>query len=379
MRFFRPAVLLVVMTASVLTGCSPRPIIIGFQGPLTGTAADLGVQGRNGALLAVEAINAGGGVRGRALQLVPRDDRNERAVALELVQEFRDEKIEVVVGPMTSVAGVAVAERVSTAGPLFISPTVSTAEVSDKNDFFFRIQGASDRPAWVFGRFAAVELGAERVAVLADRDNAEYSATYLEAFSRGVISAGSEVVYTEMMSFAEMHRWTRIVRTISEVDPDTVLVVASASGTARFAQAVLSEGKTWQLLGSGWAATEILPKLGGIAVEDMLLARMSYRPLTATESGAEFRERFMRRFGREPSFAASQAYDAVLLVANALQSVPPAADALRQELSGLEAVDTLLGPVTFNAFGDIEPSATIVRVHQGAYVPVTDYGEGVQR
>ncbi|MFO8041972.1 MAG: ABC transporter substrate-binding protein, partial [Alkalispirochaeta sp.] len=185
------------MTASVLTGCSPRPIVVGFQGPLTGTAADLGVQGRNGALLAVEAINAAGGVGGRALQLAPRDDRNDRAVAIELVQEFRDERIEVVVGPMTSVAGVAVAERVSQAGPLYISPTVSTAEVSDRDDFFFRIQGATDRPAWVLGRFAAAELGTERVAVVADRDNAEYSQTYLEAFSRGVAAAGGEVASAE--------------------------------------------------------------------------------------------------------------------------------------------------------------------------------------
>ncbi|MFO8041920.1 MAG: ABC transporter substrate-binding protein, partial [Alkalispirochaeta sp.] len=121
-----------------------------------------------------------------------------------------------------------------------------------------------------------------------------------------------------------------------------------------------------------------LPTLGGIAVEDMLLARMSYPSLTATEAGAEFQERFMRRFGREPSFAASQAYDAVRLVAHALQSARPTADALRQELSRLESFDTLLGSVTFNTSGDIEPSATIFRVQRGMYVPVTDYAEGIQ-
>lgn len=344
--------------------------------PSHGTAADLGVQGRNGALLAVETINAAGGVRGHSLQLDPRDDHNTREVALELVQEFREENVEVVVGPMTSVAGVPVAERVAEAGPLYLSPTVSTAEVSGIDDFFFRIQGASDGQAMVLGRFTIRELEAQRVVVLADQDNAEYSEPYLEAFSRGVAAEGGQVVHARTVRLAEMTRWNRMISTIAEADPDAVLVVASATDTARFAQAVRSEGKTWLLLGSGWAATETLPTLGGAAVDGMLLTRMAYPSLTATAAGIEFRERFFRRFGRDPSFAATQAYDAVRLVARAMETARPNAAELRRELSAIEGFDTLIGPVFFDEFGDIEPSVSIVRVLQGAYIPVADYGEG---
>ncbi|MEX2443946.1 MAG: ABC transporter substrate-binding protein [Alkalispirochaeta sp.] len=373
-RFLLTAAL-IPLVASVLASCSPRSIVLGFQGPLTGSAADLGVQGRNGALLAVETINAAGGVRGRSLRLEPRDDCNDQQVAHDLVEAFREDGVEVVIGPMTSVAGVAVAERVAETGPLYISPTVSTARVSGRDDYFFRLEGATDRQAEALGDFVAVSALAERVAIVLDTGNSEYSIPYMAAFTEGLTDSGGTVVQSLELALDGGHRWNRAIATIADEQPDAVLVIASAADTARFAQAVRSENLNWDLLASGWAATETLFTLGGAAVEGMVLARTSYSSLSDTEQGMDFRNRFAIRFGKTPSFAASQAYDAVLLVAGALERSAPVASELREEVSTVTLLDTLLGPVTFDQFGDIEPSATIVRVEQSDFVEVVVYGD----
>ncbi|MGM0611741.1 MAG: ABC transporter substrate-binding protein, partial [Thermodesulfobacteriota bacterium] len=58
-----------------LFACGERnKILVGFSGPLTGKYSDLGVQGRNGVTLAIEEINAQGGLNGRKLELIPKDD-----------------------------------------------------------------------------------------------------------------------------------------------------------------------------------------------------------------------------------------------------------------------------------------------------------------
>jgi len=369
---------LIAVAATALSGCGRRPIVIGFQGPLTGPPAELGVQGRNGAQLAVEQINDGGGVRGQALRLDPRDDRNRREVAYEVVRAFQEADVEVVIGPMTSVAGLAVAEQVAETGPLYVSPTVSTPKVSGRDDFFLRLQAATDRPAMVLGSYAVQELGAERVAVIADTTNSEYSTPFVDAFSEGLGAYGGEVVVQFDAPMSATSRWRSMMQAIAAENPDTVLIVASATDSARFSQVVRDAEPEVLILGSGWAATETLPTMGGASVEGMVLARMSYGALGSTSQGSEFYRRFRRRFGRAPSFAASRAYDAVMVVARALNNVTADAADLRRELAALNRFETLLGPVTFNSTGDVEPSAAIIRVEGGEFVEIAEYGTGLR-
>lgn len=78
--------LLLLLLSCVLSlpGCvGEDPVLIGFAGQLTGDHADLGVQGRNGATLAVEDVNARGGVAGRPLKLLVHDDRDTPQTAVD--------------------------------------------------------------------------------------------------------------------------------------------------------------------------------------------------------------------------------------------------------------------------------------------------------
>jgi branched-chain amino acid transport system substrate-binding protein len=75
---------------------------IGFVGGLTGKSSDLGIQGRNSVMLAVEEINSQGGINGRPLQLITKDDKQDPQTALKVDRELIDEGVITIIGHMTS-------------------------------------------------------------------------------------------------------------------------------------------------------------------------------------------------------------------------------------------------------------------------------------
>ncbi|MFP3912631.1 MAG: ABC transporter substrate-binding protein [Desulfobacteraceae bacterium] len=79
----------ILVTAGSL-GCDreKEPIRLGFSGCLTGRLSDLGTSGRNGVILAVEQVNAAGGINGRPVELIVRDDRQDTAEALRVDREL---------------------------------------------------------------------------------------------------------------------------------------------------------------------------------------------------------------------------------------------------------------------------------------------------
>ena len=86
-----------------MTACTQQqPLIIGFSAGLTGSASEMGVNGRNGLMMAVEEINAVGGVNGRHVEVRVKDDQNNPEIALAMDQELYQEGVSFIIGHMTS-------------------------------------------------------------------------------------------------------------------------------------------------------------------------------------------------------------------------------------------------------------------------------------
>ena len=86
-----------------LAGCGPtEPIRLGFIGGLSDRNSDNGQSGQNGVILAIEQFNRAGGLGGRQVELVVRDDAQEPAVAERVARELVAAGVEAVIGPFTS-------------------------------------------------------------------------------------------------------------------------------------------------------------------------------------------------------------------------------------------------------------------------------------
>ncbi|HWT16306.1 MAG TPA: ABC transporter substrate-binding protein, partial [Patescibacteria group bacterium] len=91
------------LVLGLVSGCGPRePVRVGFLGGLSGRVADLGESGRNGAQIAVEEVNRAGGIGGRQVELIVRDDAQNPEKAISAINELIGARVEAIVGPMTS-------------------------------------------------------------------------------------------------------------------------------------------------------------------------------------------------------------------------------------------------------------------------------------
>lgn len=108
-------------------GCSSKePVKIGFVGGLTGKIGDVGTYGRDGAILAVEARNASGGIRGRKVSLEIRDDAQEAARVRSGVKELTDRGVLAIIGPIASEMCVAALPVAQERNVLLVSPSAMT-------------------------------------------------------------------------------------------------------------------------------------------------------------------------------------------------------------------------------------------------------------
>ena len=174
----------------VLAGCAPgKPLRIVFLGGLTGRVSDLGIGGRNGTQLAVDDLNAAGGIDGRLFELLSRDDEQNIELSHTRLQELFDSGVVWVVGPMTgSVAAAILPLDHERAVPL-ISPLAGAHEFSGRKDAFFRVVASSVVSAQQMAD-AMLKRGLRRLVTVADLRNAVFTKGWARALSERLVVGG---------------------------------------------------------------------------------------------------------------------------------------------------------------------------------------------
>lgn len=362
--------LFLLLLLSSLFCCTREPILIGFSGPLTGVYSDLGVQGRNGVILAVEEINSRGGIANRDLRLLSRDDGSSPEQARKADRELIERGVVAVIGHMTSSQSLAALPVFNEAGVVLLSPTASTPRLSGEKDMFFRVNPSSDRIARALGRFARERLGLARVHTVRDTDNHAYTKPFTSHFIQGFQEAKEKVPQKCAFSSSRLHAWSDVVECLHREPAQAVMIAASARDTAALCGSL--EKRSWgrPILCSGWAATRSLILRGDSAVEGIYLAKSGYADKD-TSSYQRFVRRYRNRFGRPPSFPAVQGYHAAKVLARALEKTGGKREGLPHALTRVRDFPSWYGPLSMNKYGDVIKPVDILRVQNGTFTVVT--------
>ena len=148
----RQTVILLLIVTAVLSGCRDEVVNIGFISGLSGGNADLGEAGRNGAMIAVEEINASGGIHGKTVNLVIRDDGNTYDQAVKSAGELVDEKVVMIIGPFSTFMTEAVHSVTEPAKLLTLTPTASAMQITGKDDYLFKLNSSTRDNAGAYAR-----------------------------------------------------------------------------------------------------------------------------------------------------------------------------------------------------------------------------------
>lgn len=353
-------------------GCiGPQPIKIGFTGQFTGKFSDLGVQGRNGAQLALEHINASGGIHGRPLLMFAVDDGNTPEGARSALDRLHDEGVFLVIGNMTSSQTLAALPHAEELGMIMISPTTSSPLLEDRVDAHYRVISSSDTWSTALGRYAA-EAGNATVAGIYDRDNEAYAKTFLDSFLASFAAAGGRSLGEVSFRSSEVPDWSAYMELIDKTRPDALVVSASARDTAHLADALRRRGITLPIFSSPWAFTKDLIRFAGPAAEGIVSA-LSFSPDSTSPEFASFKRQYEERFGRKPGFAAAFSYEAMLTAAVALRKTNGSALGLTEVLGSLGPIQGVNGVFDLDAEGDTTRPSYILIIEGGAITTIRQY------
>lgn len=344
-----------------------KPVLVGFVAQTTGKQAELGVQERNGVLLAVEQINAAGGIGGRKIELIIRDDLGTPEGAQAADDELIKAGVVAIIGHATSGQTLAGLKATDPAQMVMISPTVSTPALSGKDDYFFRVYPTFKDSSQAFADYIYQTGGLKRLAVIYDTDNAAYAETYRTTFAEKFTAQGGAISGETSFSSAKRPDFSTLLSGLRSGKADGLLIIASDIDTALIAQKVRLANWNVPLFTSAWAQTETLINNGGKAVEGMKLEQ-SFAATNQAPSFLEFKSAFQSRFGQAPTFGAAFGYEAAMVLSDALGKTGGDAAKLKQALLETRDFKGVMDKFSLDPFGDVKRPFYLSAVDNGKFV-----------
>ena len=358
----------VVLVAMALSGCGSSgkaggdTIKIGMIMSLTGDAAAYGTHSLNGTKIAVEEINAAGGVRGKKIELIIEDDENKPEKAIDVFNKLVDkDKVDIIIGATTSKCSLAVAPLAQQQGILMITPTSTNEEVTKFGDYIFRACFIDPYQGIVNAKFALSDLGKKKAAIVYDNGN-DYSKGLTTQFEATFAENGGQIVAKEAYSLNDQD-FSAILANVKNANPDILFIPDYYSKVALIAKQVRDQGMKDVILlgGDGW--DEIINH-----AKDEIVGSF-YSSHYSTESDDAQVQTFIKTYKEtydnlEPNSFAALGYDAGQLIGKALlEASATDAKSVRDALAKISG-KFVTGNIAFDENRNPIKSAVMIRVEK---------------
>lgn len=327
------------------------PVKLGFIGGLTGHTADLGMAGRDGAMLAIEQFNEAGGLNGRPVILDTADDRQDPDTARKALRWLIDAGSVAFIGPMTSQMAVAALPVSRQAGVALLSPTTSTDQLSGLDDTFFRLYPSNRDAARQLAQLAYGHFQLRRITAVWDEGNRAHTVTWLANFRQAFADLGGQLVAS--LAFESEHTaFAPRAQQVADSGAEALFILANGMDTGLLCQSLAKVGVELPVGSSEWSSTVDMAAFGGRAIEGMVCLRTFDKDHRSPRFVA-FCELFRRRFGYEPGFAAVHGFDAASILLQALEQGQRPAEIVRF-LKDRRTFAVLQGTLQLDAQGDVQ-------------------------
>ncbi|MBW3629338.1 MAG: ABC transporter substrate-binding protein [Gemmatimonadetes bacterium] len=345
-------------------GDAANEILIGEYGSLTGTTATFGISTKNGIDLAIDEVNAAGGVLGKQLRVIVEDDQGRPEEAQTVVTKLitRDEVV-AILGEVASSRTLAAAPVAQSNGIPMITPSSTNPKITEVGDYIFRVCFIDPFQGFVMAKFAATTLKVRNVAILTDVKN-DHSVGLTQVFTEEFGKLGGRIVARESYSEGDTD-FSAQLTSLRARNPDAIYVPGYYTEVGLLARQARQLGLDVPLLGGdGWDSPR-LTEIGGPAMNNSYFSS-HYSPQDTSQLVRRFVGQYQERFGEVPDGLAALAYDAAKLLADAIAragSAEPAA--IRDAIAQTKGFVGVTGTISINAQRNADKAATVVRVAGG--------------
>jgi len=349
-----------------MIGCQQEVIKIGFIGDLSSERSQLAVDARNATQLYISNLNEEGGINGRKIELIIKDDGSDINVAKMKYQEFIDEDVEYIIGHMTSDMALPIIDAAELP-LLFISPSISTDKMTGLDDNFIRTSPVNSQQAVILKDYCH-KNNINNIVITYDSNNEEYTKNlhdyFKEIYETDGYKVNKTVIFDSLTDDLDV-----VSKTIIEAEPDAVFMISQATSTAFISQSLKRHNPDVELLSVSWSMTQDLITHGGTAVEGCKFIGI-YRPDTTSEAYNTFADYYSQVYGNQPTFIAAITTDALIALTealaktNAISIEETKAALLDSKIKGLQE------DFTIDSFGDNNKRYMLYELINGEFVPI---------
>jgi branched-chain amino acid transport system substrate-binding protein len=350
------------------TASAQQVVKIGHVAPISGPSAHLGKDNENAARMAIDELNAKGfTLNGKkaTLQLISEDDGADPKQGTAVAQKLVDAKVNGVIGHLNSGTTVPASKIYHDAGLVQISPaTTATQYTRQKIPGAFRVVANDAKLGGTLGRYAVDTLKAKNIAIIDDRTT--YGQGVAQEFAKGAKGPGVRMVAKEFTT-ATATDYTAILTKIRGAKPDLIFFGGMDSVAGPMLKQMKTLGITAKFMGGDGICTEALGRLAGDAVGEgkVVCAEAGGVKGAQEQAMADFRSRFKQKTGADVQLYAPYVYDAVMVMAAAMQNAKSADPA--KYLPELKKIkyEGVTGTIQFDPFGDIQNGALTLFTYKG--------------
>ncbi len=378
-RFFVALATVFIFAAALfLSGCGQgkatapekEKIKIGINYELSGQVATYGTSCKNGVVLAFEEANKAGGVLGRQIEWIIRDNKSDQAESTNVTTQLVSLGVVAVIGPATT-GDVMAAEPVVTSNKIPLLTTSATAPVvtfdektNKVRDYIFRVCIIDPDQAMAMADFVWNTLKLKKGAIMMDTGN-DYSKGLAKNFREFFTAKGGQIVAEEGFINTDTVFKPQLTR-IWARKPDFIYVPAYYNQVGLIVRQARELGINVPFLGAdGWDSPELVNIAGAAALNNTYFTNhySSQDPSPAVQA---FVKSYKEKYGTEPDSFAALGYDAGRLMLEAIKKAgSPEPEKIRKALEEIKDFPGITGKLSFDAKHNPVKEVAIIKMVDG--------------
>ena len=348
----------------VLRAAEPT-IKVGEYASLTGKEAGFGQTSHHGVILAIEEINAAGGVLGRKLELAYEDNQTKPGESATVVKKLisRD-KVVALIGEVSSGRSLEAAPIAQAAKIPMIAPAATNPEVTKKGDYIFRVCFIDPFQGTVMAKFALEDLKARKVAIISSVSNA-YSVGLAKFFRETFVKGGGAIALEQKYSEGDKDFRAQLTA-VKAAGVEAVFVPGYYTESALIVRQARDLGLSVPFFGGdGWEDEQLL-KIAGDALNGCYYST-HFSPENTDPAVARFVGKYKTRWnGEVPGAFSALGYDAIYVLANAIKRAGTTdGPKLRDALATTKNFAGASGVTTIDKDRNATKGATIIAIKGG--------------
>jgi len=357
--------LLALLSLTAASALAQDEIKVGEFASLTGGSASFGQSSHKGTVLAIEEINAAGGVLGKKLKLITEDDQSTAGqpstIARKLISQ---DKIVALLGEVASSRSLEAAPICQQNKIPMISPASTNPKVTEVGDYIFRVCFIDPFQGTVMSKFA-LSKGWKNVAVLTNVKE-DYSVGLAEFFVKHITANGGRITKEQKYSTGDKDFKAQLT-SLKAGKPDAIFIPGYYAEVSLIAkQAKLLGIKVPLLGGDGWVGDSLLKVAGNALDGSFLSCHFSSDDKDAVVQG--FVTKYKAKYGEVPDDMAALGYDSAVILAEAIKRAGTTdGEKLKVALAATKDHKGITGVITLDAQRNAQKPAVILGIVDGKF------------